>query len=117
MGPYLAQTSMWVRGWVGKGSSMRFTPVMFRAPSPGERFGGWAFGQGAVCGLGPCRERNGTTYLSYSYCAGIRKALPSDLDGLALLLAPLEKAGILVQRSREELADLLPSFTVRAGVC
>lgn len=52
------------------------------------------------------------TMISADFYEGIRKALPSDLDGLAQLLAPLEKAGILVQRSREELADLLPSFTI-----
>ncbi|GLC55697.1 hypothetical protein PLESTB_001015800 [Pleodorina starrii] len=52
------------------------------------------------------------TMISADFYEGIRKALPNDLDGLALLLEPLEKAGNLVKRSREELADLIPSFTV-----
>ncbi|KAG2437190.1 hypothetical protein HXX76_005854 [Chlamydomonas incerta] len=52
------------------------------------------------------------TMISADFYEGIRKALPNDLDGLAALLEPLEKAGILVKRSRDELADMLPSFTV-----
>ena len=34
---------------------------------------------------------------------GIRDAVPSDLEGVAALLAPLEDAGILKPRSREAL--------------
>ncbi|KAG2485158.1 hypothetical protein HYH03_016048 [Edaphochlamys debaryana] len=52
------------------------------------------------------------TMISADFYEGIRKALPNDLDGLSSLFEPLEKAGVLVKRSREELADMLPSFTV-----
>ncbi|GIL81500.1 hypothetical protein Vretimale_1003 [Volvox reticuliferus] len=52
------------------------------------------------------------TMISADFYEGIRKALPNDLDGLAALLEPLEKAGNLVKRTKEELADLIPSFTV-----
>ncbi|PNG66840.1 Amino-acid acetyltransferase, partial [Tetrabaena socialis] len=52
------------------------------------------------------------TMISADFYEGIRKAQLNDLDGLAALLEPLEKGGILVKRSREELADMLPRFTV-----
>ncbi|EFJ51352.1 hypothetical protein VOLCADRAFT_57336 [Volvox carteri f. nagariensis] len=52
------------------------------------------------------------TMISADFYEGIRKALPNDLDGLAALLEPLEKAGNLVKRTREELGDLIPNFTV-----
>ncbi|KXZ50954.1 hypothetical protein GPECTOR_14g2 [Gonium pectorale] len=52
------------------------------------------------------------TMISADFYEGIRRAQPADLDGLAALFEPLEKAGILVKRSRDELSDLLPSFTV-----
>jgi len=39
--------------------------------------------------------------------AGIRKAGPGDLDAIAGLLRPLEEAGTLVRRSREDLANLI----------
>eukprot|EP00967_Tisochrysis_lutea_P044662 scaffold54204_cov16-Tisochrysis_lutea.AAC.1 len=46
--------------------------------------------------------------LSYTtHSAGIRKAGPGDLDAIVGLLRPLEDAGILVRRSREDLANLL----------
>lgn len=38
---------------------------------------------------------------------GIRKAGPGDLDAIISLLRPLEEAGILVSRSREDMANLL----------
>jgi hypothetical protein len=47
-----------------------------------------------------------------STSAGIRRAGPGDLDAVAGLLRPLEEAGTLVKRSREELANML---TVRGG--
>jgi amino-acid N-acetyltransferase len=37
---------------------------------------------------------------------------PSDLEGLKALLSPLEAAGVLVSRTREDLRALLPHFTV-----
>ncbi len=40
-------------------------------------------------------------------CAGIRRAGPADLDSISALLRPLEEAGVLVKRSREELATLM----------
>lgn len=44
--------------------------------------------------------------------AGIRRARYTDLEGVDLLLQPLVKAGVLVSRSLDELAELLPSCTV-----
>eukprot|EP00798_Chlamydomonas_sp_ICE-L_P030535 gene30535-35564_t len=43
---------------------------------------------------------------------GIRRALPGDLDGVAGLLEPLVKAGVLVKRSRDDIANMLPDFIV-----
>ncbi len=59
-------------------------------------------------------------YIICVYIAISRHGTPqvcavAGAQGLAALLDPLEKAGILVKRSREELEDLLPSFTVRAA--
>lgn len=44
--------------------------------------------------------------------AGIRRAQDTDLEGVDALLQPLVKAGVLVGRTLEELAELLPSCTV-----
>jgi len=52
------------------------------------------------------------TMISADFYEGIRKARPSDLDAVAALLSPLEKAGTLVKRSRDELAIMLMDFTV-----
>lgn len=45
-------------------------------------------------------------------CAPPPPLLPSPPSALQDLLTPLEKAGVLVKRSREELRELLPNFTV-----
>uniref|UniRef100_A0A7S3RA34 amino-acid N-acetyltransferase n=1 Tax=Dunaliella tertiolecta TaxID=3047 RepID=A0A7S3RA34_DUNTE len=52
------------------------------------------------------------TMISADFYEGIRKAGPGDLDAIVGLLRPLEDAGILVRRSREDLANLLQDFTV-----
>jgi len=52
------------------------------------------------------------TMISADFYEGIRRARPSDLEGLRQLLAPLEAAGVLVARTREELRALVPHFVV-----
>ena len=43
---------------------------------------------------------------------GIRRARATALDGVRALLAPLEKAGVLVKRSKDDVAQMLPDFIV-----
>lgn len=52
------------------------------------------------------------TMISADFYEGIRRALPSDLDSVLALLAPLEQANVLVKRSRDEVAQMLPDFIV-----
>eukprot|EP00798_Chlamydomonas_sp_ICE-L_P014642 gene14642-20678_t len=52
------------------------------------------------------------TMISADFYEGIRRALPSDLDSVLALLAPLERAEVLVKRSRDEVAQMLPDFIV-----
>jgi hypothetical protein len=44
--------------------------------------------------------------------AGIRQARSADVEAVQGLLAPLERAGVLVKRSRQELRDLIYNFYV-----
>ena len=44
--------------------------------------------------------------------AGIRKARLSDVDAVQSLLQPLEKEGVLVKRSRNELEAMMHDFIV-----
>lgn len=50
--------------------------------------------------------------ISADFYEGIRPAQAEDLDSLAALLRPLEEKGVLVQRSRRQLEEELPYFTV-----
>ena len=43
---------------------------------------------------------------------GIRPAQPQDLDAIQGLLKPLEREGIVRQRGRTELLNMLHNFTV-----
>ncbi|KAL6752404.1 Aspartate/glutamate/uridylate kinase [Haematococcus lacustris] len=52
------------------------------------------------------------TMISADFYEGIRKAGPGDLDAIQGLLQPLEDAGVLVKRSRDEVANMLQDFTV-----
>lgn len=52
------------------------------------------------------------TMISADFYEGIRPARATDLDDVMVLLAPLEAAGVLVKRSREEMSNLMPAFTV-----
>eukprot|EP00775_Hariotina_reticulata_P009748 gene9748-9906_t len=52
------------------------------------------------------------TMISTDFYEGIRKAAPSDLEAVQALLEPLERNGVLVRRSTEELRQQLSNFTV-----
>jgi amino-acid N-acetyltransferase len=52
------------------------------------------------------------TMISTDFYEGIRRARSSDQDAIQALLDPLEKANVLVKRSKEELRRLIPNFTV-----
>ena len=52
------------------------------------------------------------TMISADFYEGIRRARATDVDGIQALLAPLEREGVLVKRSKEELAELVANFTV-----
>lgn len=52
------------------------------------------------------------TMVSTDFYEGIRPAISSDLPGIEELLSPLVEKGVLVARSRDQLAEDLPYFTV-----
>ncbi|WIA33803.1 hypothetical protein OEZ86_006913 [Tetradesmus obliquus] len=52
------------------------------------------------------------TMISTDFYEGIRKARTTDMEAIQALLDPLERTGVLVKRSTEELRLQLPNFTV-----
>lgn len=52
------------------------------------------------------------TMISTDFYEGIRKAQYTDVDAIQDLLLPLEKEGILVSRTREQVMALVPHITV-----
>lgn len=52
------------------------------------------------------------TMISADFYEGIRPARPDDVGGIEALLRPLEAAGVLVHRSREDIANAIQHFTV-----
>jgi len=50
--------------------------------------------------------------ISTDFYEGIRPAGPSDISGIEELMAPLVERGVLVQRTREQMATEIPFFTV-----
>lgn len=57
------------------------------------------------------RDGSGTLVTSDTY-EGIRTAVIEDVAGILELISPLEQAGVLVKRSREQLEQEIDSFTV-----
>jgi amino-acid N-acetyltransferase len=52
------------------------------------------------------------TMISADFYEGLRKANHGDVEGVQSLLLPLEKEGILVKRSKEELEAMMSDFIV-----
>ena len=52
------------------------------------------------------------TMISADFYEGLRKANQGDVEGVQSLLRPLEKEGILVKRSKEELEAMMGDFIV-----
>ncbi|KAI8462509.1 MAG: N-acetylglutamate synthase [Monoraphidium minutum] len=52
------------------------------------------------------------TMISADFYEGIRAARMTDVDGIHALLAPLEKEGVVVKRSKEDLMEMVHNFTV-----
>ncbi|KAF8060080.1 NAGS2 [Scenedesmus sp. PABB004] len=52
------------------------------------------------------------TMISTDFYEGIRKARPTDLEAIEALLEPLQRSGVLVRRSTEDLRGQLHNFTV-----
>ncbi len=52
------------------------------------------------------------TLISADLYEGMRQALASDISGIISLITPLEEAGILVKRSRDQLENEIDHFTI-----
>lgn len=52
------------------------------------------------------------TLISANFYEGIRRANPADVDGVMAILKPLENAGVLVKRSRDELEAMIGDFII-----